>query len=164
VSTDSVTDQYVFQMNLLALPSTTSDNLPLYGIYLGGPPLSAPGLGSYYPTGFSSSVEVFYMVWGTTGAFYNLPRGSSVSASFNLLQGQNTLEWRVNTGSITSSSQFYGATSRLTDGYVFDTTAPAAVTPIPAAAWLLGSGLIGLIGIKRKDLERFVDVAHSSGA
>lgn len=29
---------------------------------------------------------------------------------------------------------------------------PDSVTPLPAAAWLLGSGLMGLIGIRRKNL------------
>ena len=28
--------------------------------------------------------------------------------------------------------------------------APTAATPIPAAAWLLGSGLMGLFGMRRK--------------
>ncbi|MGA2152311.1 MAG: VPLPA-CTERM sorting domain-containing protein [Geobacteraceae bacterium] len=28
---------------------------------------------------------------------------------------------------------------------------PYTVTPLPAAAWLLGSGLMGLIGIRRKN-------------
>ena len=29
-------------------------------------------------------------------------------------------------------------------------TTTATATPIPAAAWLLGSGLMGLVGIRRK--------------
>ena len=32
----------------------------------------------------------------------------------------------------------------------FDTTAQGTPTPIPAAAWLLGSGLMGLAGIRRR--------------
>ena len=31
-------------------------------------------------------------------------------------------------------------------------TTPVATTPIPGAVWLLGSGLVGLIGLKRKCL------------
>ena len=30
----------------------------------------------------------------------------------------------------------------------------AAVTPIPNVAWLLGSGIIGLIGLKRRAIKR----------
>ena len=161
--TDSVSNQYVFQMNLIDLPSysTPSDNLTLYGIYLGAPTLSVPTVGSTYPAGFSSSAEMFYMVWGPTGAYYNLPRGSAIPATFSISDANSTLEWRINTSSITSGNWFYGATSRLSDGYVIDTTAAAAVTPIPAAAWLLGSGIIGLIAIKRRNQRHSCDETHS---
>jgi hypothetical protein len=157
--TDTTTNQYVFQMDLKTLPSgSNADNLNLYGIYLGGANLTAPKLGAQYPTGFTASTENFYMIWGAAGTFYNLPRGSSVSASFTTLPGQNALEWRINTNSIPSSDWFYGAISTLNGGTVFATTtaAPIAAAPIPAAAWLLGSGIIGLIGIRRRNQKRAV--------
>jgi hypothetical protein len=34
--------------------------------------------------------------------------------------------------------------------FEYSLSANASVVPIPAAAWLLGSGLLGLIGIRRK--------------
>jgi hypothetical protein len=45
--------------------------------------------------------------------------------------------------------QFSGTASRV--GLAFDNFSPAsALVPIPAAAWLFGSGLLGLIGIARR--------------
>lgn len=44
--------------------------------------------------------------------------------------------------------------STITGGALVDSPVPATTstpTPIPAAAWLLGSGLLGLLGIKRKN-------------
>lgn len=57
-------------------------------------------------------------------------------------------------GGITAST----GTFRVTDYYegsaynigISGTVAPISAVPVPAAAWLLGSGLLGLIGLKRK--------------
>lgn len=48
---------------------------------------------------------------------------------------------------------FYGVFTNLASGYAeasFNLTVPPSATPIPGAIWLLGSGLIGLMGIRRK--------------
>ena len=55
------------------------------------------------------------------------------------IAGKNTLQFRVN-------NQFKGPTGLL----VADLTGRAAAIPIPGAVWLLGSGLIAIIGIRRR--------------
>jgi hypothetical protein len=54
----------------------------------------------------------------------------------------------VSTFSLTLTSDFEGLNPLLTsNGVVVVQETP---TPIPAAAWLLGSGLLGLVGIRRR--------------
>ena len=61
-------------------------------------------------------------------------------------------------------STYSGGTFRVTDytdtsgsSYIYynigisGTVAPVSAVPVPAAAWLLGSGILGLIGLKRKE-------------
>jgi hypothetical protein len=82
---------------------------------------------------------------------------------FQALDGGKTLEWRVKEAGnfiIGSSFTWWAAsmlpggdhsapiTYDLTGASVFPSNSPAV--PIPSAAWLLGSGVIGLIGLKRR--------------
>ena len=160
VGTDSTTDQYVMQMALDALPTGNSplDNQTLYGIHLGGPTLSAPIIGNRYPNVLSSSDAVF-AVWMDNAGFHQVQHGSPLEAEFRVVD--TSLEWRVPTSSIASTSWFYGAIYELDHKLVWDTTQTAAVTPIPASAWLLGSGIIGLIGIMRRNPKRPFGEKHS---
>lgn len=61
--------------------------------------------------------------------------------TMNLLTGKN-YTFVVSTDNAGTSSAVV-TTSEIT-------AVPASTTPIPAAAWLLGSGLLGLVGIKKK--------------
>lgn len=59
-----------------------------------------------------------------------------------------TLEWKIPLGLIDSRTfSFYGETIRL--GVHNDRTDSATV-PLPGAAWLLGSGVVALVGLKRR--------------
>ena len=49
----------------------------------------------------------------------------------------------------TSQIEFRAAGNTLDDNF-YIRTADAAVIPVPAAVWLFGSGLLGLIGIARR--------------
>lgn len=46
----------------------------------------------------------------------------------------------------------FASTQGVTSAYFAgNTVAPSSVVPVPAAAWLLGSGLLGLIGVSRRN-------------
>jgi len=49
----------------------------------------------------------------------------------------------------TNQIEFRAAGNDLTD-YFYIRSADATVVPVPAAIWLFGSGLIGLVGIARR--------------
>ena len=67
-----------------------------------------------------------------------------ISISTLLLSGMHTLDFRlqaIGSGSDTTSDHLYLDNVRVS---------PATVVPAPAAVWLFGSGLIGLVGIARR--------------
>lgn len=76
----------------------------------------------------------------------------AASSSSNLVWGQKSLVFTA-TGAITTltfsnSAQTGYYWGPLLDNVSVEKTSPAV--PIPAAVWLLGSGLLGLIGFRRK--------------
>jgi hypothetical protein len=92
--------------------------------------------------------------WGTND--------SGSDSLFGTLAGYNNgnLIWSVNT-SLNGIYEFYGAQSGLIDelrlgfgdqGFLVDDIALNEVSnvPVPAAVWLFGSGLVGLLGFNRK--------------
>jgi hypothetical protein len=66
--------------------------------------------------------------------------------------GGKTLEWCFKDGQgdrhIGNSFAWWAATLHLDD---YHHTNPVSATPIPNAAWLLGSGVLALIGLKRRN-------------
>jgi len=80
------------------------------------------------------------------------------SAIWNQYMGTSPLSFLATLGPFTSSASFASGTlgvggqglvnGNVTIDYTYDTTP----TPIPAAAWLLGSGLMGLFGLKKKEM------------
>ena len=120
-----------FRMDIAGTIST-SDYANLYGIVLN----------SSNPADPSSIGAVAFPLFGTLTM---IPYGSPGT---DFLRTGSTLEWSIPNSELSGAFTFYGITlSTRAQGFIADTT---TATPIPGAAWLLGSGLVGLIGLKRR--------------
>ena len=110
-------------------------------------------------TAADSSDFTFDGVWAKSWATpANSGGGDTV---FGTLAGYNNgnLVWSVSTG-LNGSYEFYAAQTGLIDElhlgfgnhFLVDDLSlnEASVVPIPAAVWLFGSGLIGLVGVARR--------------
>ena len=93
-------------------------------------------------------------VSSNTVAIPNLQFNSNISyladKNFDLTtlaNGQNYYNTSLNFTSLTNGP---GGVNDPNTVYSFGANFDAVPTPVPAAAWLLGSGLIGLIGVKRR--------------
>jgi hypothetical protein len=119
------------------------------------------------PTGLASDIKAlngstFDSFNGTTTGIIGTPASTSTSINFygtgiNVVNGL--------TAGTASSMELYGLSSNgggagqvlgfdlgsvSFNGTSLTFTGNTAVTPLPAAAWLLGSGLLGLLGIGRR--------------
>lgn len=99
---------------------------------------------SYF--GASTNQAVFYV----TGVSFGLSSGATVYADDNLAPGASSInEFQFSTMQL--ASPFVAWTqdgSVLAQGDTLET-----VVPVPAAVWLLGSGLLGLIGVARRNVK-----------
>lgn len=97
-----------------------------------------------------------YLIDGTTDGQYYL-FGTNDFLSVDGQAGNSFLEWRIDRNLLSSVFNFRGSTmtydpSNVYDSFDVDITSVAATpTPIPGAVWLLGSGLAGLIALRRKN-------------
>jgi hypothetical protein len=133
---------YYFLMEI----SGTAKKNNYYGFYFdldrnpstGGSPFTElPGIELYFRSGINQSNVWETKLVGNPGEDITLTREN----------GDKTLEWKVNADYFSSQFNWWAATS--TPGTIKDYTAPVA-TPIPNAAWLFGTGVIALIGLRRR--------------
>lgn len=75
---------------------------------------------------------------------------SIIDAGFN--DARTTLQWKVSgiPANATGYFSWWGFTYNDTTSWEIDFTPKSIGTPIPNSVWLLGSGLIGLIGLRRR--------------
>ena len=141
--------EYIFRMYLSAAPDGEEDAGTIYNVFLG---TSSP------PSDYVID-SMFKWKYSKTSPGYGFTMlGDSIAVKeFSQVDDQTNhyLEWKVGNDQITDSLFYFmgattDATGLTTSGHLYDQTEIAA-TPIPAAAWLLGSGIIGLIGIKRRN-------------
>ena len=158
------TERSYLKFDLSSLPSNrvvTSATLRLYNYYNMTSPLSVEVYG-----GTSNSWSASTITWAnqpTSGAtalattpvqaraaWYNWDVTSFVNQNST---GDNlvSLVLKAQTESATTPYAAFFRNTYISETPVLDVTyANATPTPIPAAAWLLGSGLLGLVGIKRR--------------
>jgi hypothetical protein len=93
------------------------------------------------PDAFSASFGAYTSSFATVAADYFLPLGSTTS---------NLVLTAIGPGEYSLS--MFGQTANAEGAYSLDYTIQMNVSaiPVPAAAWLFGSGLVGLIGISRR--------------
>lgn len=138
------TGSYYFQMLLEGAPAANT----FYGVYLGLPGNSDLTIeNADYAAESVLRTKYSNYFW----AYFTDYTGSKVESSIPGFRYENkVLEWTVAKTDIESSWFHYMGATSTSSGLISDTTAVAA-TPIPGAVWLLGSGLVGLIGLRRKN-------------
>lgn len=117
-----------------------------------GSVFSGAGHGLTPPAGTKEVVAVTFnfnpanptnFIFGTLGGLTLLQSGVN----------GNSLNWSIDKSSITTPFWFGGQTIDLSTAVIDHTNISSTNTPIPGAAWLLGSGVLGLFGLKRKKDE-----------
>ena len=143
---------HYFRMDLAATP-TVSDFADRYGIHVDfksnvGNPLYS-GIDTLLTSEFNGSAYTpLLKAWdGHKFATVNDPILSWTG--FDFQRSGNTLEWKI-FGNATIFN-WWGVTEK--EGGLMDVSSKVTTTPIPSAAWLFATGVLALVGLKRKSTD-----------
>ncbi len=161
-----------FRVDLAGAPSVPGNYADTYGLFIDANDGGAPNENDYVPgtlSGVDYIVSSQYEVehhrfeeWDAEAKTWIVDEfEDSDDVQFQTVNG-TTLEWKVKNGLcgadlIGSAFTWWAATMLPGDdgkGKVMYDITGAVATPIPNAAWLLGGGLIALIGLKRRKAAR----------
>jgi hypothetical protein len=143
-------------------------------LFVGNPtpqiPTPPSGVNMFYPTCDPSCEGIVTLTFGTpvtsVGAIFVDVEGDFATTGFSLTPGATVPEVSFTSNQGQASFSFLGfvsdspftsvdihfATRPGSDGVLIDDL-QYAVVPVPAAVWLFGSGLLGLIGMSRRKNE-----------
>jgi len=160
-----------FRIDLASAPSSVfpPGYANTYGIYIDSKPGVGADSSTMYVPGMLTGIDFIIssdlnfdkfsrMIWDPEFQVWRVDefKSSSGLQFQSSMNGGTTLEWRVLDGDgakhIGNSFTWWAGTMLPGDGSAKETydLTRATVMPIPSAVWLLGSGIIGLIGLKRR--------------
>jgi hypothetical protein len=119
---------------------------------------ATPSLCFNYTAGGTTVTGTTNGIFGTSNSTYDASSnlyGEGVDQLF-AIGGSSTLYGMTGNGSSATSGEVFGyklGTISFSSGDVLTFTGNSSAVPIPAAVWLLGSGLLGLLGIGRRNRE-----------
>ncbi len=166
ISLTSDATQYFFHVQLAGAPSAT-DYAKTYGIYfIGGAPNPPGNRGEYFDNYVAltgQNIDAYSYVSNYQGStpyptVYGQYRGylpnstTFDSPNFDPMPTFSangaTLTWAINKDQLATGFSWLAATSINTT--LLDKSTVASAVPIPNAIWLLGSGVVALVGLKRR--------------
>lgn len=141
---DQGATDYTFSMYLKGTPTLT-DNRTIYGIYMTRDSTQLEDIQFSNNFDFYVETQVNRTPRNTLAFSTNTINGSS----YSFTTSNNMLQWSIPASQLNIQPFYFAGATFGSNLKAIDQTAVAA-TPIPGTAWLFVSGILGLVGLKRK--------------
>lgn len=134
---------------LLNAPSTSVAGIPQGDYWLFADPLNVP-VSPYWNLGLYPQLDVTFSDGSSSSALFQLVGNNGVAQPWTRLNGstQLSLGWAAGTADLVGT--WGGIHPDGINDFYMTATIGVAPVPVPAAVWLLGSGLLGLISIAKR--------------